>query len=345
MGPLRMAAALPRTAPRHWVYLDAQRTHEVHAQFAQSGAQGILVTTEFPMGSREPGEMVQSQTPVRGEPELVTLLAELEGRLALGGQYFRAEAGDLQWIAVKAEAPPVDLRAHEAPIPGLEATGGRMRFHHFHGESGESDRLLISMPRPGMSGRHVLAEMKFEFPRIDQGELNVLHARLATPLLASAVAKEHVEAPRRGFRKLFEARDYERAYGEGWFDKTRGMLQRAAVRIVGGAAPAPQPPMPVHAPSDRLEQMRLALASSRIEALKMQYVDPVAEAVLVEAGEHAIRKFVNGLRRKATHQQSYDLSLLEAALLCEYAIPAKMWDLANEEGAKLLRYVYGYDAA
>lgn len=338
-----MAASVPQMAPRHWVYLDEQRTHEVHAQFARSGAQGVLVTTEFPMGSREATEMVQVQTPISGENELVSLLGELEERLTLTGRYFRAEAGMLQWSSVTPAASRVDLRAHEAAIPGMEATGGKMRFHHFHGVADGRDRLLLSMPRPGVADRHVLAEMTFEFPRVDAGELNVLHSRMAPVVLASAVAKEHVEAPRRGFAKLFEAKDYESTYGEGWFDKTRMMLSRAAARLVGGASPVAEavPERPVGEPV-RLPEMRAALASHKIEALKIRYVDPVAEALLVEAGEHAIRKYVNGLRRRVSHQESYDISLLEAALLTEYAIPAKMWDLATDEGGKLLRYMYGY---
>ena len=341
-----MAAAVPRTVPKHWVYLDEQRTHEVHAQYSATGPQGLLLTTEFPMGSREPSEMVQAQTPVRGEAELLTLLGELEGRLALGGRYYRAEAGNFQWTPLDAKPPAVDLRAHEAAIPGMETIGGKMRFHHFHASVDGRDRLVISMPRPGMAGRHVLAEMSFEFPRVDAGELNVLHARLASPLLASAVAKEHIDAPKRGFRKLFEPRDYERAYGEGWFDKTKAMLSRAAVRVLGGEAPTPivAPIVPMSAPA-RLEQMRVALASSRVEALKNRYVDPVSEAVLVEGGEHTIRRFISKVRARTTHHQSYEVSMLEAILLTEYAIPAKMWDLAHEEGSKLLRYLYGYDAA
>lgn len=338
-----MAASVTDMAPRHWVYLDDQRTHEVHAQYAAAGPEGFLVTTEFPMGSREPTEMVQAQLRIRGESELVSLLMELEQRLALTGRYFRADANKLQWSPVDVSVPQVDMRAHEAAIPGMEATGGKMRFHHFHAGASGRDRLIISMPRPELAGRHVLAEMSFEFPRVDAGDLNVLHTRLAPATLASAVAKEHVEAPRKGFAKLIEARDYERTFGDGWFDKTRAMLSRAAARLVGGAAPVVEeaPPKPMGEPA-RLAEMRLALSSPKVEALKNRYVDPVAEALLVEAGEHAIRKYVSGLRRKISHQQAYDISLLEAALLTEYAIPAKMWDLASDEGGKLLRYLYGY---
>lgn len=342
-----MAAALPRLAPKHWVYVDDQRTHEVHAQVAQAADTGYLVTSEFPMGSREPTELVQAQTPVRGEEELLTLLNELEDRLALSGRYFRTEASDLQWKPLAAPTRTVDLRAHETPIPGMEATGGRMKFHLFHAEGSGKDRLLISMPRPGMSGRHVLAEMRFQFPRIDEGELAVLHARLALPLLASAVAKEHVEAPRKGMKKLFETRDYEQTYGEGWLDRTKAMFHRAATKLIGGPAPIAVPaPVPQrHAPPERLQQMRAALSAERVEALKRKYLDAQTEAVLVGGGEHAIRKFIAAMRKRLNHQYAYDVSILEAALMCEYAIPSQMWDLASDEGSKLLRYLYGYDAA
>lgn len=340
-----MAVAFSRATPRHWVYLNTERTHELHAQFTPQPDGGLFVTTEFPMGSREVTEMVQSQSPAHGEAELANLLKDLEGRLALTGRYFRTEAGRLDWTALETTPPPIDLRAQEIPIPGMEATGGRMKLHHFHGATSGRDRLVISMPRPGMSGRHVLAQLEFAFPHVEDGDMSVLHPRLAPALLASVVAREHVEAPRRGFAKLFAPHDYERAYGGGWFEKTKGMLQRASARIVGGPAPIIVEPRRPPAPPARLDQIRAALASPRIEALKAQYVDAVTEAMLVEGGEHTIRRYVGGLRRKVTHLRAYEISLLEAALLTEYAIPTSMWDLAAEEGAKLLRYVFGtYDA-
>lgn len=334
--------AVSALAGRHWVYLDAQRTHEVHAQVAETAGRGYLVTTEFPMGSREPGEMVQAQTPVSGEDELVALLRELEDRLALSGTYFRTESSDLRWARVPAASRNVDLRAHEAPIPGMEAVGGKMRIHHFHGKNGGKDRLLISMPRPGMTGRHILAEMDFEFPRVDEASLQVLHTRLAAPLLASAVAKEHIEAPRRGFLKLFEAKDYERTYGDGWVERTRHVFSRAAARFVSSPAPATAPVVVRQKAPAQLEEMRAALASERVDALKRKYLDPHTESVLVGGGEHTIRRFIGALRKKIPHHHSYDVSILEAALLCEYAIPARMWDLAGDEGAKLLRFLHGY---
>lgn len=336
-GTLTAAAT---TTNVHWVYLDAGRTHEVHAQVASAQGRLHLVTTEFPMGSQDPAEAVRTRAPVDGEPELVLLLRELEERLANAGTYFRTDAAASSWTPLARPERPLDLRAHEAPIPGMEATNGRMRLHHFHGEDGAKDRLVISMPRPGMTGRHILAEMSFDFPRADEGELRVLHARLATPLLASAIAKEHVEAPRRGFRKLIEPKDYERTYGDGWRDRTTRALRGAAARLVAGPA-APSPPssaLPRHAVPEGVSAIRAALAAAPVQVLVSRYVDPATAKSLVAGGEHTVRRFVAGLRRKLSHQHAYDLSVLEAALLCEYAIPAQMWDLVGEEGAKLVRF-------
>lgn len=331
-----MAAAIPHVAPRHWVYLDDQRTHEVHAQVALRAGEGVLVTTEFPAGSRDPAEVVQAQTRIAGEHELVDLLRELEDRLALAGRYFRADAQELKWAPLAPPTRTVDMRAHEAPLPD---GSGRMRVHHFHGE--KKDRLLIAMPRPGMSARHVLAEMTFEFPHIEAGEMNVLHTRLSPATLASAVAREHIEAPRRGLAKLFEAADYARAYGERWIEPTRVMLAGAAARIVGGDTPAPAP-LVQHAPPTRLEQIKDGLSAPQVARLRGRWLDAVTEARLVDGGEHAIRKYVNGLRKKEQHDKSYELSILEATLLLQYAIPASMWDLAHEEGEKLMRFLHGY---
>ena len=332
-------ATAPPLAPRHWVYLDAERTHELHAQVALAARDAFLVTTEFPAGSREPNEVVQAQTRVEGESELAALLGEIELRLAHSGRYYRTEADTLRWTPLAPAERPIDMRAHEVALPG-DARGARMRIHHFHGERGGRDRLLIAMPRPGMAGRHVLAQMSFEFPRVDEGALEVLHARLAPPVLASVIAKEHVEAPRKGLRKLVEPRDYERAYGPTWAERAGAMLRRATARVVEGPeiAGAPRP----HAAPDKLAAMRAALGTARVEALRARFIDPVTEAQLVEGGEHVIRRHIGKLRARASHEQAYDLSLLEAVLLLEYALPAQMWDLAQEEGAKLLRYVYGY---
>ncbi|HVM45867.1 MAG TPA: hypothetical protein VM582_08030, partial [Candidatus Thermoplasmatota archaeon] len=61
-------AARAQPTPRHWVYLDAERTHELHAQVALAPHEALLVTTEFPAGSRDPAEVVRAQARVLPGP-------------------------------------------------------------------------------------------------------------------------------------------------------------------------------------------------------------------------------------------------------------------------------------
>lgn len=334
-----VAASASRLASRHWVYVDEPRTHEVHAELAPRPGGTALVTTEFPSGSRDPADAVLAESLAAAEPDLLVMLRELEERLAHAGRYFKADAADGRWAPLpppRSRAP--DLRAHEVPLPESADPAARIRFHHFH-KSGADDRLVISMPRKEVPGRHVLAEMSFQFPHIERGELQVLHSRLAPATLRSTILREHVEAPRRGFAKLVEPADYQRAYGQGWLDKTRAMFRRATASLVAGEAERPREPQ--KAP-DRIEAMRLAMLSPRAQALKERYVSPETEARVVPGGEHAVRRHIAHLRATHGHTIAYELSIVEAVLMLQYAIPARMWDLCEEEGAKLLRYVHGY---
>lgn len=323
---------------RHWVYVDDPRTHEVHAEVALREERATLVTTEFPAGSRDPAEAVVAETPLAGEADLAAMLRELEERLAHAGRYLKADAAEGRWAPLPPpRSRPPDLRAHEVPIPGATDTEAKLRMHHFH-KPGADDRLVIAMPRREVPGRHVLAELRFRFPHVDQGELEVLHARLTPSTLRSSILREHVEAPRRGFAKLVEPTDYHRAYGAGWLDRTKAMFRRATAALVAGEA---ERPPPLGAPA-RLEEMRNALGAPRVAALRARYLAPEAEARVVPGGEHAVRRHIAHLRAMHGHAVAYELSVLEAVLLLEYAIPAQMWDLCEEEGAKLLRYLHGY---
>ena len=337
------AAAIPHVTSRHLVYLDDQRTHEVHAQVALAPGAGVLATTEFPVGSRDGTEALHAEAPVRGEDDLRVLLRELEDRLSMSGRYWRADVADMRWVPLPpATRPPPDLRAHEVPLPGATSPEEKLRFHHFHQPRGR-ERLLVSMPRPELAGRHVLAELTFDFPHVDQGDLDILHTRLTAATLRSSVLREHVEAPRKGFEKLVEPQHYQRAFGDGWLDKTRGVLRKAATRFLHLDAqrePPPPAPTPARRPPD-LERMAASLGEERVASLVSQWVTPADRARLVAGGEHVIRRHVNALRRRAGHLVAYDLSVVEAALLLEYAIPAQMWDLCEEQGAKLLRYARG----
>lgn len=341
------APTTPRMAPRHWVYLDEHRTHEVHAEVEARPQETVLVTTEFPAGSRDSAEAVQVARRVTQEAELKSMLLDLEGRLRLSGNYFRLDVAEMKWTPL-GSAPAgqrVDLRAIELPLPGGKP-GAKMGFHHFHNPAGE-DKLLITMPRADVEGdRHVLAELSFRFPQVEDGDLQVRHTRLAPPVLRSSLVREHVEMPRLGFSKLVEAKDYHAAYGEGWVDSARLMWRNAASRLLLRRSPvAPAPPTPAlkgPPPPGRVAQVRDVLGDARVLALKARFLQAGEEPRAMQGGEHAIRRLVLAKRRQHDHTVAYDLSMLESALLLEYALAHDSWSLVDEEGDKLVRFVRGY---
>lgn len=337
-----MTATGTAPRPRHWVYLDDARTHEVHAQLAPRPGEFLLAMTEFPAGSRDPAEALVDERHLGTTEQVRLALSELEQRLALSGTYYRADVDDMRWAPLQAPAGArkVDLRAFEAALPGAQAAGAKLGFHHFHASSKGRDALLITLPRTDLATpRSVLAQLDFDFPHVDAGDLTVLHTRLAPGTLRSAVVKQHVELPTRGYAKLVEPRDYERAFGTGWVERTREVFRRAAARVFHVAPPPPPPPVArdhAYLPADRLRQ---AVAHPKLKALRERLVTPQEADALLGGGELTIRRHVQVRRRRADHHAVYDLSLLESLLLVEYGLRTGQQALLDEEGAKLLRYV------
>lgn len=345
-----MAAAAMRVAPRHWVYLDDARSHEVHAEVEAAPAEDRLVTTEFPAGSRDPNEAIQSVTRVAAEAEVQRILTDLESRLRLTGNYYRADVADMRWQPLGRPAGAdgqLDLRGIELPVPGAGDGSARMGFHHFHASTstGGQDLLLISMPRLDMDpSKHALAELSFRFPRVDAGDLRVLHTRLTTSTLKSTLVKRHMELPRDGFAKLLEPKDYQAAYGDEWLEQTRGMFGQAASRMVNAGASGSASLLTrggPGAPAD-LDDVVRALGTRRIAELKARVLADGEEQMCIAGGEHVIRRIVQAKRRSMPHTDAYLISVLEATLLCDYAVRQQVWSLVEEEGNKLLRFVHGY---
>lgn len=336
-----MAAPVARVAPRHWVYLDEARTHEVHAEVEPGADEDRLVTTEFPAGSRDPAEAVQSSRRVTAEAEVQLFLHELETRLRLSGKYFRADAADMRWtpLGPPAAGTSVDLRAIELPIPGSDQ---KMAFHHFHAAT--EDRLLISMPRLDVdTSRHALAELTFRFPRVEAGDLRILHTRLSSATLRSAIVEEHLVLPRRGYTKLLEPADYQRVYGDDWVATTRAVFGQAASRMIQGSPDVQELIKHAGRPApEGTDAVLAALKSGHVARLKARYLQGGEGDIAVRTGEHVIRRLVNTKRKGLPHTSAYDLSVLEAVLLLEWAVANQVWSLLEEEGEKLLRFVRGY---
>lgn len=334
--------AAPRLAPRHWIYLDESRSHEVHAQLEPRTAESVLAITEFPRGSRDAAEVVQDVRRIAEQADLDAALGELEERLRVSGSYWRADAQDLKWAPLGPARASVDLRALEMPLPGAATPQQKMSFHHFHNADG-SDRLLISMPRMDIPGdRQILAELAFEFPRVEMGQLDIVHPRLAPATLRSTLVREHLGLPAKGFRKLVEAKDYAASFGEGWIDSARQMWKGAAARMLSGR-PADPLPNAYARPKrpDRVEEIREALGHAKILALKARFCAPGESERAVANGEHAIRRLIQTKRRQTDHTAAYELAMLESALLLESALRSEIWSLFDEEQTKLLRYVTG----
>lgn len=327
---------------RHWVYLDDARTHEVHAQVEPRPTDIHLATTEFPAGSRDPTEALTEERSLSSAQQLDAAIRDLEERLAVSGQYYRADVEDMRWSALRspAGARRIDLRAHEVALPGATTPAAKLAFHHFH--SSGRDALLISLPRTDLeTPRSILAQLDFDFPHVDRGEMRVLHTRLAPSTLRSAVVKQHFELPTQGYAKLVESRDYEGAYGPGWLERTRDVFRRAAQRAftldtLPRAAPT-RPNASDHPPVEQT-QLAAALRTPKVSQLRYRYLTPSEAEDLLQRGELSIRRFVQTKRKRADHHTMFDLSLLESILLVEYGMRVGQQDILREQGAKLLRF-------
>lgn len=337
------AVAAPRLGPRHWIYLDQGQSHEVHAQVEPRQGEAVFTTTEFPRGTQDPGDVIQQARRVTEEAELQSALRELEERLRLAGTYYRAEAPKQEWVPLGPSPRQVDLRAIELPIPNAPRPDARMGFHHFHNPNG-TDRLLITMPRLDLQGtqRDILAELEFEFPRVDVGELAIVHPRLAPQTLRSTLVREHVVMPQKGFSKLVEAADYVKSFGDSWLDAAREMWRGAAARML---SPRPTEPLPTYqkpARPDRVQEIQDALGHAKVLTLRAKYLQGDEGKRATAGGEHTIRRLIQAKRRVTDHTHAYDLAMLESSMLLEHALKNEVWSLFEEEATKLLRFVRGF---
>lgn len=327
------------------MYLDQQRTHEVHATLEpRSASEFLFSTTELPAGSHEASEAVTEEVVLSTADQLRSALTGLEERLALQGTYYRAEAPDMRWqpLAPVLAAKKLDLRAHEVPLGGA-TNGARLGFHHFHAGATGRDTMLVTVPRIDLDGRprSILAELEFEFPNVDEAEIRVLHTRLLRPTLQSQLVKQHVELPTRGYAKLVEPKDYATAFGAGWLDRTRETFRIAASRALHVGRERREPPEALHPrPEASLSIVALveAIESDRVQRLRERFLTQAEARSVVAGGELSIRRYVQTKQRRADHRTAFDLSVLLSALLVEYGLQANMQSLLDEEGAKLLRY-------
>jgi hypothetical protein len=318
----------------------------VHAAAAaRSASEFRFSTTELPAGSRDATDAVFEERVFGSTDQIRDAMAELERRLAMQGRYYRADTRDMRWLPLGAPGadalPSLDLRAHEFALP--DAPGSKLRIHHFHAQERDRDALLVAMPRADLGGaRTILAQVDFDFPLVEKGDVTVLHTRLAAPTLASQLVRRHVELPTLGYAKLVEPHDYARAFGARWLDRTRETFRLAAGRVFRlGREEAPAPPKLEERPRVEAEALREALHSDRVRRLRARVLTPEETRAALAGGELGIRRHVQTRMRRADHHEAFDLSVIQSVLLVEYGLATGMQALLDEEGAKVLRFVAG----
>lgn len=324
---------------RHWVYLDDARTHEVHAQLESRSRDLIFSTLEFPAGSREAAEALIDERILNTAEQFQALMKQLEERLSVSGTYYRADVNDMKWslVAPLPQARRIDMRSHELPLP--DSPQARMGIHHFHAGDVNRDRLLVTLPRADIEGgRSILAQLDFDFPNVSQADVNILHPRLAPSTLKSQLAKHHMDLPTQGYAKLIEPRDYERAFGSRWLDRTKETFRLAAHRVLSIRTRNEPDIKPEILPVPELDALKRALDTERVALVRSLYLAPGESDLIFTGGELAIRRYVQQRRRRVDHHQAFDLSILEASLLVEYGLKSGRTALLAEEGPRLIRY-------
>lgn len=337
-GPGRHAsAARPSWAPwphgSHAVYLDEARTHQVHAHVLPDGPGFRFVTREAPCSQAAASLFIESAVRFRDAWEAKFHVADLEGRLASIGRYWRQEAGRPGWLPVHRNpaTPRVDLRCLDLGGPVAGAS-----FHPFHHAGEGRDRLLVALPRKGAgAGTWALAELEFAYPRFEEGTLGLLHGALPAPVLRSVLAREHISAAQRGYEKLTQPAEFALAYGPTWRERLLRTFEAVVTRIVTWRPKEEEPaPAPTPGPEPGLDYAS-ALTHPRLLEVHRRFLKPGEEDALLRAGVPAIRRAVASKRRSAAHSEQHLLSALEASLLVRHAIASKTQ--VDPEAARLLR--------
>lgn len=211
-----------------WIYVDAQRTHELHVGLRRGPTLQFLVR-ERAAGMEEAWETL---VPLAEPWESRVHHAQLEERLTLLGTYYRHSVGTPgSWSPVR--RPSIDRALDLAPL-SYEGIRGDAQFHYYGSRRDETGVLLIVVPDPKRAGRSLLARLDFTFPGASTGRLALVHASLPSVLLRSALAAAHVEVRARGLEKLAGV---DRAVGanRAWAQQLDQVLGTALARIASGA--------------------------------------------------------------------------------------------------------------
>lgn len=315
------------------IYVDEARTHEVHAHVVPEGPSYRFVTRETPYGVRDPAQLFQASTGFQEAWEAKFHVADLEGRLAAIGRYWRQEGAHPGWTPVgrNPAVPRVDLRGLDlgaaAGVPGAS-------FHPFHDPRAKRDRLLVTLPRRA-SAAFALADVEFRAPGLEDPCFHLVHGALPLPVLRSVLAREHIGMSQRGYDKLATPADFALAYGPTWRERLVQAFETVVHRIATWKPEEPPAPAPAREPDPPTLDYAAALTHPRLREVHRRFLKPGEEEALVAAGVPAIRRAVALKRRTAAHTEQHRLSALEASLLARHAIAART--TVDPEAARILR--------
>ncbi len=322
---------------RHWVYLDKDRTHEVHVEVITDAKGSRFVTTEFAHRCLDPAEAVTHEEPIEAAWEIEVERTRVEGRLSRMGTYFRKTVGESRWHPLQSRPQTAPL-GHAVSMPGGTHPEAKLGFHHFHDEKRSRDRLLLSVPRLDLAQpRFILADIAYEFPEINRGNLTIAHTRLTDITLRSVVSRADLDLADHGFRRLTTPLDYAAAYGADWRRTIPASIDEVTARVLAGRigpgeAPRADPPVPLLG----IHEARELLGDAALARLK-RYLNEEEDSLWAR-GELGIRRFVSARRRTTSNAEQHELSALEAYLLVGYGFHSGNAQLVGVEGAKLARW-------
>lgn len=303
-------------------YVDEARTHRIQARVVRGSDGGFtFLVLESPCAAFQGEDVLRTEIPIRDAWEARFHQADLEGRLAQMGRYWRYDRERKGWLALRPHpgVPRIDLRAVDWP-----EAGGGVAFHHFHHGGGkEHEKLLVAVPRafPSVGQRFLLADIEFDFPRAKAGELHILHQRLPPAPLKSLLTREHVEMARRGFEKLIDPREFAFLYGPEWKQMMREAFHEAMERIHEGR----EGPGVVKGPAERdddglVSDYQRILVDPRLAAVHRKYLTKDEEEELLATNEVALKRWIASRRRSTRHEEQHLISLLEASLLARLGL-------------------------
>lgn len=299
------------------LYVDEARTHQVQARLAQEDGAMAFVVMESPYDAFTQDDLLYTRLPIQSPWEATFHRADLEGRLAQMGKYWRYTPEQRGWLPLRLHpgVPRIDLR----PVEWQEGDA-QLAFHHFH-RTGERARLLLTLTkRLGVGARYLVADLEMDFPRARDGVLRILHERIPAGPLRSLLAREHVDLARKGYDKLSDPREFALVYGPDWREMMRNALDVALDRVRENEVGDGSLPRATGEDEGAVHDYHRLLLDPRLAAVHRRFLPKEEEDLLLSTTHVHVQRWIASRRKTARHDDQHLLSLLEASLLARLCI-------------------------